>query len=62
MNESAPVPEGALSIALNYLTEAIALLDQAGAPPQIAAHVDLAVHQLQEALTGVGPTVWPTAP
>jgi len=36
--------------ALNQLTSAIDLLDQAKAPAHIAAHVDLAVSQLRDAL------------
>jgi hypothetical protein len=38
----------ALSLALEYLRKALALLDQADAPAQIGAHVDLAAVQLQE--------------
>jgi hypothetical protein len=33
---------------LNHLHSAIDLLDQADAPEQIAAHADLAMHQLRE--------------
>ena len=45
--------------ALQHLQAAIELLDQADAPGQIAAHVDLAVHQLADTLgvdleTGLG--------
>lgn len=36
--------------ALQHLQAAIELLDQADAPGQIAAHADLAVHQLANAL------------
>lgn len=36
--------------ALEYLQLAIRLLDESNAPAHIAAHVDLAVHQLQEAI------------
>lgn len=39
-----------MTTALAQLQKAIELLDQAEAPGQIAAHVDLAVHQLAEAL------------
>lgn len=42
-----------LSEALSRLTSAIGLLDQAEAPAHIAAHVDLAVHQLQEAIDNI---------
>ena len=38
----------ALSSALELLFNALALLDEADAPGQIGAHVDLAAHQLQE--------------
>lgn len=38
--------DGALVKALKHLQEAIELLDNAGAPPNIAAHLDLAAHQL----------------
>ena len=34
--------------ALNHLRSALELLDHAQAPPHIAAHVDLAVHQLTD--------------
>lgn len=37
--------------ALNHLRLALASLDAAGAPAHIGAHVDLAVNQLQDALT-----------
>jgi hypothetical protein len=36
--------------ALGHLQAAIDLLDRAGAPGQIAAHVDLARHQLSDAI------------
>lgn len=36
--------------ALEHLQFAIRLLDESNAPAHIAAHVDLAVHQLQEAI------------
>lgn len=42
--------DDALSAALAHLREAIALLDEADAPAQIGAHVDLAAHQLQALL------------
>jgi hypothetical protein len=41
-----------LAEALQHMRQAIELLDQADAPAQIAAHVDLAVHQL---LDSIGP-------
>lgn len=36
--------------ALTRMTTALELLDDSGAPADIAAHLDLAVHRLQEAL------------
>lgn len=44
------VQKGIMTTALEHLQQAISLLDQAEAPGQIAAHVDLAVHQLADAL------------
>jgi len=38
--------------ALEHLQFAIRLLDDSDAPAHIAAHIDLAVHQLQEAISG----------
>jgi hypothetical protein len=43
-------PQQMLRDALNLLQTALGLLDRAGAPAQIGAHVDLAAHQLGEAL------------
>lgn len=40
-----------LSEALSHLEAAIGILDRAGAPGHIAAHVDLAARQLEEALS-----------
>ena len=42
---------------LQFLTRAIELLDEANAPGQIAAHVDLALHQLRD-LVGGAPSPW----
>lgn len=50
-----PLQHGMLATALEHLQTAIELLDEAEAPGQIAAHVDLAAHQLADAL-GVDPT------
>ncbi|MGE5563234.1 MAG: hypothetical protein ACM3ZV_07975 [Bacillota bacterium] len=36
--------------ALDHLQTALDLLDRAAAPPHIGAHVDLAAHQLADAL------------
>lgn len=43
---------GELNLALAYLRKALTKLDQEGAPAQIGAHIDLAVHQLQEFVSG----------
>lgn len=43
----------ALWDALEHLRSAIEILDSAGAPAHIAAHVDLAMNQLQEAIPTV---------
>ena len=40
--------------AFDHLQAAIELLDRAAAPGQIAAHVDLAVHQLFDELSLLG--------
>jgi hypothetical protein len=48
MNPSDQVPDSLLEQALEQLQSAIALLDCAGAPGQIAAHIDLAVNQLRD--------------
>ena len=39
-----------LKDALHHLQSALDLLDRAGAPGQIGAHVDLAIHQLSGAM------------
>lgn len=39
-----------MKAALDHLRQGITLLDQADAPGQIAAHVDLAIHQLGDAI------------
>lgn len=41
-------------LALEHLSTALRLLDEIGAPAQIGAHVDLAVHQLEELLATEG--------
>jgi len=46
-SEKHATPQEQLGRALDHLRSAIALLDEADAPPQIAAHIDLALHQLQ---------------
>lgn len=44
--------------ALDHLRSALTLLDEADAPGQIGAHIDLALHQLEDAIgagAGKGP-------
>lgn len=43
-----------LTDALNLLQSALDLLDEAAAPAQIGAHVDLALHQLGSLLEEAG--------
>ena len=45
-----------LGKALEHLRTAIAILDRANAPAQIAAHIDLATCQLQDFVEGKGST------
>jgi hypothetical protein len=49
-SDPAPQGERPLMQALNYLQAAIELLDRGRAPGHIAAHVDLAAHQLRDAI------------
>lgn len=44
-----------LTLALNHLRSALEKLDAGGAPAQIGAHVDLAIHQLQDTLAVAAP-------
>ena len=37
-------------LALRQLTEALRLLDESNAPPEIGAGLDLAIHRLQNAI------------
>lgn len=50
-----------LTAALDQLLSALELLDAAAAPPQIGAHVDLAIHELHFAVarTIAGPAFNP---
>ena len=52
-----------LADALSLLQSALDLLDEAAAPAQIGAHVDLAIHQLGSLLpeTGINPAAQGTA-
>ena len=43
-----------LMSALSRMQEALRLLDENDAPPQIAAQLDLAVQQLKQAITELG--------
>ena len=61
MNDSTPssrgpeiTPEGRAmwSRALDRMNEALALLDQSNAPPEIGAELDLAINRLQNAIEG----------
>jgi hypothetical protein len=42
------------TLALRQLIEALQLLDESNAPPEIGAGLDLAIHRLQEAIRSVG--------
>ena len=50
MDPNAQTAQALLEQALEHLQSAIALLDRAGAPGQIAAHADLAANQLADLL------------
>lgn len=41
-----------LNLALEHLRKAIEQLDEAKAPAHIGAHIDLAIHQLQDVICG----------
>lgn len=41
-------------MALGQLTEALRLLDESKAPPEIGAELDLAIHRLQNAIRDAG--------
>jgi hypothetical protein len=42
------------TLALRRLTEALQLLDESNAPPEIGAELDLAIHRLQDAIRSAG--------
>jgi hypothetical protein len=46
--------ESKWTLALRQLTEALELLDESHAPPEIGAELDLAIHRLQEAIGRAG--------
>ena len=53
MSTSAPASEPRetkWALALRRLTEALRLLDESNAPPEIGAQLDLAIHRLQIAI------------
>jgi hypothetical protein len=41
-----------LCVALDHLERALQLLDASEAPPDIGAHLDLAIHRLRETVEG----------
>lgn len=45
------------SLALRKLNEALRLLDESEAPPEIGAELDHAIHRLQSAIESAGPGV-----
>jgi hypothetical protein len=50
-----PLGDGMLREALTFMESALQLLDRAGAPAHIGAHLDLAICELQSAM----PTSYP---
>ena len=57
MSISAPASEAGetkWALALGQLIEALRLLDESNAPPEIGAQLDLAIHRLQIAIRGAG--------
>ena len=59
MNSHSTDQQRLLRNALDLLQAALDVLDDAAAPAQIGAHVDLAVHQLAETIHGMegGPKI-----
>lgn len=51
--------EDLLREALLCMESALQLLDRAGAPAHIGAHLDLAVCELQSAMSAPSPSAWP---
>lgn len=51
-----------LKLALQHLRSALQILDEADAPGQIGAHLDLAVHQLDDFLSNVVSTAHVSRP
>lgn len=54
MNDSVTPRHIALGEALQLLRSAIEVLDREAAPGHIAAHVDLAAHELEQAISALG--------
>jgi hypothetical protein len=48
--------------ALALMTEALKLLDEAGAPAQLGAHLDLAIVRLADAVPAASPEGRPSGP
>lgn len=50
--ENRPESRALWSLALDRMSEALALLDQSHAPPEIGAELDLAINRLRTAIDG----------
>lgn len=51
-NEDASANSDKWSLALRHLNEALRLLDEGDAPPEVGAELDLAIHRLRSAIEG----------
>jgi hypothetical protein len=51
-NEKASANSDKWSLALNHLNEALRLLDESDAPPEVGAELDLAIHRLRSSIEG----------
>lgn len=51
-NESASTNSDKWSLALGHLNEALKLLDESDAPPEVGAELDMAIHRLKSAIEG----------
>lgn len=49
--ESAVNARGKWSVALGHLTEALQLLDEGDAPPELGAELDLLIHRTKDAIS-----------
>ena len=49
-NENLPSGSDNWSLALRHLNEALKLLDECDAPPEIGAELDMAIHRLRSAI------------